>query len=90
MAQSFPSKPIKVVAPFPPGSGPDAIVRMLGARIGESMGQPLVIENNGGANGTIGGAQVARAAPDGYTVIFGNTSTHVTSILMTKNTPYDP
>ena len=90
LSQAFPTKPIKVVAPFPPGSGPDTIVRMLGARIGESMGQPLVIENNGGANGTIGAAQVARAAPDGYTVIFGNASTHVTSILMTKNTPYDP
>ncbi len=90
VAQSFPSKPIKVVAPFPPGSGPDAIVRLLGARIGEALGQPLVIENQGGANGTIGAAMVARAAPDGYSVVFGNTSTHVTSILMTKNTPYDP
>src|SRR5499426_411093 len=78
-ADSYPSRPITVVVPFPAGGPTDAIVRLLGERMRLSLGQPLVVEYVTGAAGTIGLGlgRVARAAPDGYTVIFGHTGTHV-------------
>jgi tripartite-type tricarboxylate transporter receptor subunit TctC len=76
-ADTFPSRPITVVNPFPPGGPTDAIVRIVSERMRASLGQPLVVEYVTGASGTVGLARVARAAPDGYTVIFGHTGTHV-------------
>lgn len=75
----YPSRPITVVVPFPAGGPTDAIVRLMSERMRQSLGQPLVVEYVTGAAGTIGLTRVARAAPDGYTVIFGHTGTHVHS-----------
>jgi len=76
-AQAYPSRPITMVVPFPAGGATDAIARPLAERMRGSLGQPIIIENIGGANGTIGVGRVARAAPDGYTVGVGAWSTHV-------------
>src|SRR3954470_2646423 len=76
-AETFPSRPITVIIPFPPGGPTDAIVRLVSERMRASLGQPLVVEYVTGAAGTVGLARVARAAPDGYTIIFGHTGTHV-------------
>jgi len=76
-AQAYPSRPITVVVPFPAGGPVDTLARFLVERMRASLGQPLVIENISGAGGSIGVGRVARAAPDGYTLIIGITSTHV-------------
>src|SRR2546423_2872782 len=76
-AQAYPSRPITMVVPFPAGGATDAIARPLAERMRGSLGQPIIIENIGGANGTIGVGRVARAPPDGYTVGIGAWSTHV-------------
>ncbi len=65
----YPQKPITVVVPFPPGGGPDKLARVLGEKLALKFGQPIVVENRAGASGTIGAAQVAKAAPDGYTLM---------------------
>ena len=88
-SQTFPTKPIRVVVPFPPG-GTDAVARLFSNEVGAGLGQPIVIENRAGANGMIGSEYVARAAPDGHTLLFGTASTHVTPIFLSKNLPYDP
>ena len=76
-AQAYPSRPITLVVPFPAGGPVDTLARFLVERMRASLGQPLVIENISGAGGSIGVGRVARAAPDGYTLIIGITSTHV-------------
>ena len=68
-AQAYPSKPVRLVVPFPPGGASDVLVRMLQPKFAEYMGQPIIIDNKGGAAGAIGAADVARAAPDGYTIM---------------------
>jgi len=91
IAQSYPVKPIRVVVPFPGGpSGVDQGLRVAQQKVAEFLGQPLIIDNRSGANGMIGSENVARAAPDGYTLLFTTPSTHVTAIFITKNMPYDP
>jgi tripartite-type tricarboxylate transporter receptor subunit TctC len=76
-AQTYPSRPITIVVPFVPGGATDVIARMLAERMRASLGQPVIVENVSGANGTIGVGRVARAAPDGYTLSIGHWSTHV-------------
>jgi tripartite-type tricarboxylate transporter receptor subunit TctC len=76
-AQTFPSRPITIVLPYPAGGVTDGLVRLLGERMKGSLGQSIVIENIGGAGGTIGVDRVARAAPDGYTLVLGNIETMV-------------
>src|SRR5436190_14918442 len=76
-AQTYPARPITVVVPFPAGGPTDAIVRILGERMRVSLGQPLVVEYVTGAAGSIGVGRVARAAPDGYTMVIGHLATHV-------------
>ena len=76
-AQAYPSRPITLIVPFPAGGPVDTLARFLAERMRASLGQPLVIENIGGAGGSLGVGRVARAAPDGYTLIIGITSTHV-------------
>ncbi len=76
-AQSYPSRPITIIAPFPPGGPSDALARVLSGPLQASLGQPIVIENVGGAGGTIGVTRVARADPDGYTLLIGQWSTQV-------------
>ena len=80
-AQGFPTRPITLVVPFPPGGSTDAAARIMAERMRSSLGQPIVIENVGGAGGSIGVGRVARAAPDGYTFDIGQGDTHVGSII---------
>lgn len=77
LAQAYPSRPISIVVPFPPGGQVDTLARILLEKMRTSLGQPIIIENIGGASGSIGTARVARAAPDGYTLSMGNWTSHV-------------
>jgi len=89
MAQAYPSKPITVIVPFAAGGPTDALARILCQRMGEALGQQLIVENVGGAGGTIGVAKVARAAPDGYTLSFTHMGTLAVNIALYKSLPYD-
>lgn len=88
-AQTYPSKPVRLIVPFAPGGFTDVVARILGQRLSASMGQQFVIENKAGAGSTIGTDFVAKAAPDGYTLVIVST-THVISPWIYKNMPYDP
>jgi tripartite-type tricarboxylate transporter receptor subunit TctC len=89
LAQPFPSKPMKLVVPYPPGGVTDILGRALGQLLSDSMGQPVVIDNRPGAGGAIGSEAIARSAPDGYTFGLGASSTHVLNPLLYKLN-YDP
>ena len=89
-SQQWPSQPIKLVVPFPAGGGTDLIGRAIGKGLSEALGQPVVVDNRGGAGGRIGSDIVARAAPDGYTLGVATSSTHPTSVVLIKDVPYDP
>ncbi|MEG2975130.1 MAG: tripartite tricarboxylate transporter substrate binding protein [Comamonas sp.] len=86
-AQAYPSKPVKVVIPFPPGGTLDTVGRQLAQKLSEQMGQPFIIENRPGGNGVIGGDVVAKAAADGYTLLF-NASTFTTAPMTMKSVSY--
>ena len=86
--QTYPSRPIKFVVPFAPGGGTDLVARVLSQRLSEGLGQPVVIENRGGAGGQIGTAFAAKSAPDGYTVVIGSTPLAIGHSLY-RNLPYD-
>lgn len=88
-AQSFPSRPMKIVVPATPGGGIDIIARMVGDKISVSLGQPVVIENKPGASNNLGTDFVAKSAPDGYTMVIV-ASSHATNKSMFKSLPYDP
>jgi len=88
--QSFPNKPLRLIAPFAAGGALDLIARGLGAKLAESMGQPVVVENRAGASGAIGSEAVARSAPDGYTLLLGATTTHGVNPALNPKLPYDP
>ena len=85
-----PSRPITMVVAFAAGGSTDLIARVLAQRMGAVLGQTVIIENKGGADGAIGTAAVTRAAPDGYTIILSTTSTHVINPLLYKTITYDP
>ncbi|OFZ98476.1 MAG: hypothetical protein A3H35_06960 [Betaproteobacteria bacterium RIFCSPLOWO2_02_FULL_62_17] len=87
-AQIYPVKPVRVVVGSPPG-GIDAYIRLIGPRVGEAIGQPVVIENRGGANGAIGAEHVARSAPDGYTLLFATAGALVHAMVLNKNLPFN-
>ena len=87
-AQSYPVKPITLVVPFPPGGPTDQVARVLAQKLTEQMGQSVIVDNKPGANGNIGGAQVAKAAGDGYTLLY-NTSSITLSPALYKNLSYD-
>jgi len=87
-AQDYPSRPITVVVPFPAGGPTDAIMRNLGDRMRASLGQPLIVEYVSGASGSVGTGRVARAAPDGYTIVCGHFGTHATNGAV-YSLPYD-
>jgi len=82
LAQPFPSKPIRIIVPFPAGATTDIIARFVGARMQETMGQPVLVENRGGAGGTIGADAVAKAAPDGYTILMHNVTFPMASVAL--------
>jgi tripartite-type tricarboxylate transporter receptor subunit TctC len=89
-AQSWPSRPLKLIVPFPPGGGTDLASRSVAARLGDALGQPVVIENRPGAGGTIGADAVAKSPPDGYTIGTATSSTHPAAVALQKDLPYDP
>src|SRR5207245_6664630 len=88
-AQDYPSRPITVVVPFPAGGPSDVVARIVTEQMGRILGQALVIENVGGAGGTIGSAQVAAARSDGYTLLAGSMGSHVAAPVLTPNPKYD-
>jgi len=89
-AQAYPNKPIRLMVPFPPGGSTDIVARIVAQKLGAQLGQSLVIENRGGAGGTLGTAVVAKAAPDGYSLVVGTTSTHVVAPSVYQKLDYDP
>lgn len=89
-ADTWPSRPIRLIAPFPAGSSVDAAARVITPRVGDALGQSIVIDNRAGASGAIGAELGARAAPDGYTISGGTTSTHALSKALNPHLGYDP
>jgi tripartite-type tricarboxylate transporter receptor subunit TctC len=88
-AQTYPARPITVVVPFPAGGPSDVVARIVAEQMGKVLGQTMVIENVGGAGGTIGSARVATATPDGYTLLAGSMGSHVSAPVLTPNVKYD-
>jgi tripartite-type tricarboxylate transporter receptor subunit TctC len=87
---AWPNRPIRMVVPLPAGASVDVIGRLVAAKLGERLGQTVVIENRAGASGAIGSDAVARAAPDGYTLGMATTTTHVTNAIVNSKLAYDP
>lgn len=88
MGQSFPTGPLRIVSPYPPGGGTDILARAIGQKLSERFGQPVVVENRPGANGTLGAAFVAKAPPDGYTILFVPAG-YAANPSLYRNLPYD-
>jgi len=86
----YPQKPIRLVVPFPPGSATDTVARILGQSVSTAVGQPVVVDNKAGADGAIAGAEVVKAAPDGYTLLMATNSPMAVAPAMKKQPPYDP
>ena len=89
-AQTWPSRPVTIILPFAPGGGTDLLARALAQDLGERFGQQFVVDNRAGAGGNVGAAAVAKAAPDGYTILFGTPGPLANNKLMYKNPPFDP
>lgn len=89
-ADAFPSRPIRIIVAFGPGSGGDILARLIGQQLQPELGTPVLVENKVGALGQIATSALARSAPDGYTLGMGSSSTHSTATFLTKNLPYDP
>ena len=87
--QAYPNRPIRIVVPYPPGGGTDVVARTLAQKMNEVMGQPVIVDNRPGANGIIGSDAVAKAAPDGYTVLI-TLATHVINPALYAKLPYGP
>jgi tripartite-type tricarboxylate transporter receptor subunit TctC len=90
LAQDYPNRPIRVIIPFATGGGSDTVGRIISQALGESLGRPLVVDNRTGAGGAIGADMVAKAAPDGYTLLLGSTSEIVHLVNVSAKVPYDP
>jgi tripartite-type tricarboxylate transporter receptor subunit TctC len=89
-AQSYPAKPIRFIVPFGAGSATDQLTRLLGEAVSASLGQPVVVENRAGANGILGADAVAKAPPDGYTLLMGTNTTNAANASLFKKLPHDP
>jgi tripartite-type tricarboxylate transporter receptor subunit TctC len=90
LAQEFPSRPLKLVVPFPPGGSTDVVARLLSTKLSEGLRQPVVVENKPGAGATLGTEQVAKTAPDGYTLLITALPSIVTGPLTSREVRYDP
>jgi tripartite-type tricarboxylate transporter receptor subunit TctC len=88
LAQSYPSKPVHIIVPYPAGGPVDILGRVLAQKLSETMGQPFVVDDKPGASGTLGSDLVAKAPPDGYTLVVGNNATHATNESLYPNLPY--
>ena len=86
---AYPNKPIRLLVGFAPGGGTDIVARALGVKMSEILGQPIVVENRAGASGTIAAAEVARAAPDGYTLLMGHSNSNAIAPFVLDKVPYD-
>ncbi|MFB9263218.1 Bug family tripartite tricarboxylate transporter substrate binding protein [Bradyrhizobium erythrophlei] len=89
-ADDFPQRQIKIIVPFPAGAGPDNVARLVGQHLQDAFGQTVLVENRAGALGSIGAQEVARSAPDGYTLLMGTNTTHASNVATLKSLPYDP
>jgi tripartite-type tricarboxylate transporter receptor subunit TctC len=90
MAQAYPSKPIKLIIPFPAGGATDIVGRVVAQQLGVELGQTVVVDNRAGAAGVIGSESVARAAPDGYTILLSTSSTHTIGPILNPKIPFSP
>lgn len=90
LAQSYPVRPVRMLVPFPPGSATDLAARVVGQQLSTALGQPFVIDNRPGAEGTIAAMEVVRAQPDGYTLLFSSNSAIASNVALVKNMQYDP
>jgi tripartite-type tricarboxylate transporter receptor subunit TctC len=88
--KNYPSRPVRLIVPFPPGGGADFMGRLVAQNLNEKHGYQVVVDNRGGAGGAIGGSIVAGAAPDGYTLVLANNTTHVMVAAINRKPPYDP
>jgi tripartite-type tricarboxylate transporter receptor subunit TctC len=89
-AETYPARPVTILTPFAAGSATDAAARLIGKYLQEALGQPFIVENRDGAGGMIAAEAVARAAPDGYTLLLTSNSTHSAAPALFKTVPYDP
>ena len=89
VAQTYPSRPIRLIVPFAPGGSADLVGRLLGQQLSESIGQPVVVENKGGASGMLGNDYVAKSAPDGYTLTVGTLGPFAVNQTLYEHVPYD-
>ena len=89
-AQDYPKGPVKMIVPFPPGSATDLAARVIGQQLQSALGKPFVVENKPGAQGTIAGMEVVRAAPDGQTLLFTSNTAIASNVPLMKKMPYDP
>jgi tripartite-type tricarboxylate transporter receptor subunit TctC len=89
-AQTWPSHPVKLIVPFPAGSATDQVARLTGAELQAAFGQPFVVENKAGAQGAIAAAEVAKAAPDGYTILVTTNTPQAANVSLFKKLSYDP
>ncbi len=90
LAQPYPQKPIRIIVPFPAGGIADTFARSIGQKLNEAWSQPVVVENRAGAGGNIGAEAVAKAPPDGYTLVMGNIGTHALNVTLFRDLPFDP
>ena len=88
-AQDFPTRPITLVIPFPAGGSTDLVGRLVAQKMSEGLGQQVIVDNRGGAGGNLGSAAVAKAAPDGYTLLMGTVATHALNPAVYTKIPYD-
>src|SRR5260221_491588 len=89
-AQTYPSRPVRIVVGFAPGGGTDVVARLLAQRLSESLGQPFVVENKAGATGTIAATSVAAAAADGHTLLMGHVNSNAIAPSLMSKPPYNP
>lgn len=89
-AQSYPAKPVRLVVPYPAGGPVDGVARIVGPPLATLLGQNIIVENRSGAGGSVGADSVAKAAPDGYTLLLGNTGPMTVNPVLRKDNPYDP